>query len=194
MKVSIRQNTENKIGQLLTDEEFDLFQSLLSKISLKKKEFLIREGDLNSNIYFIENGILHSFKTDESGEMHSIQFGFPGHWISDLYSFFSGNHALFSVEALEDAELLVLNYSGFKDACEKLPKFEKFFRILIQNAYVKAQQRIAKNFSNDAAQRYKDLLEQQPEMLQKVPQYLVASYLGIKPQSLSRIRKEITGK
>lgn len=106
-----------------------------------------------------------------------------------MYSFLSDRPAIFTIEALEATTILAIKQTDFERVCRKIPKFEHFFRILIQNAYVNSQQRIVKTFSEDAGNRYLALIKQQPDLLQRVPQYLIASYLGIKPESLSRIRK-----
>ena len=109
-----------------------------------------------------------------------------------MFSFFSGKPAIFNIEAIEAATLYTMKYSDFEKACKEIPKFETFFRILVQNAYLSSLQRIAKNFTDDAEKRYLLLIKQQPDLQQRFPQYLVASYLGIKPQSLNRIRHNIS--
>lgn len=190
----IRENIELKINQKLTEEEFRSFFTLLSSESFSKKDIVVSEGEICSNIYFIESGSLHSYLTDTQGEVHSIQFGFEGYWISDLYSFLSDKPGLFTIEALENTQVYSLSKVNFEKACDEIPKFERFFRILIQNAYVNSQQRLALTFSEDAERRYLDLIKKQPLIFQKVPQYIIASYLGIKPQSLSRIRKKLVKK
>lgn len=187
----IRDSIEKKIAQPLTDEEFAFFSGLLRSKTVAKKEILISEGDRCPHIYFVEKGALCSFLTTDTGEAHVVQFALEGYWISDLYSFFSEKPAIYTIEALEDCQLLALDKTGFQTACDRLPKVERFFRLLIQNAYVHAQYRIARTFSADAEQRYLELLEEQPDIVQRVPQFLIASYLGVKPQSLSRIRKQI---
>lgn len=187
----IRDSIEKKIALRLTDEEFAFFSDLLRSKTVAKKEILISEGDRCPHIYFVEKGALCSFLTTDTGEAHVVQFALEGYWISDLYSFFSEKPALYTIEALEDCQLLALDKAGFQTACDRLPKVERFFRLLIQNAYVHAQYRIARTFSADAEQRYLELLEEQPDIVQRVPQFLIASYLGVKPQSLSRIRKQI---
>lgn len=189
MTNSIRTNIEAKINQKLTEEEFQRFSRFLKPMQIEKKGALVTEGKICTHLYFVETGILHSFIVDDSGENHTVQFGFEGHWISDLYSFLSARPAIFNVEALENTDVLAIKNADFETACRELPKFEHFFRILLQNAYIHSQQRIAKTFSEDAEHRYKALLQQQPDLAQRVPQYLIASYLGIKPQSLSRIRQ-----
>lgn len=189
MESNIRKHIETKINESLTDDEFELFFTLVELVEVKKKQQIVVEGQHSKFLFFVEKGTLHSFVTDEQGENHSIQFGFEGHWIADLYSFLSDRPAIFTIETLEVTTLLAIKQTDFEYVCRQVSKFEHFFRILIQNAYVNSQQRIAKTFSEDAGNRYLALIKQQPDLLQRVPQYLIASYLGIKPESLSRIRK-----
>lgn len=187
----IRTSIESKIGQPLTDEEYAFFIGLTKPQTISAKEILIHEGDRCTNLYFVEKGALYSYLTDNNGDAHVVQFALEGYWISDLYSFFSDRPALYTVEALEACQLLSLDKVAFQKCCDHLNKMDRFFRILIQNAYVGAQYRIARTFSAEAEQRYCELVENQPDIVQRVPQFLIASYLGVKPQSLSRIRKQI---
>lgn len=194
MQHSIRTNIEQKINKKLNDDDYQRFSDWLVPMTFSKKEQIIREGNLSNNIFFIEEGLLHSYIIDDSGEIHTMQFSFEDYWINDLYSFLSGNPAIFNIEALEKTRVLAISKTNFDKACDEIPSFERFFRILIQNAYVGSQHRLAKVFSKDAEQRYLDLIQKQPNLSQRVPQYLVASYLGIKPQSLSRIRQNLQKK
>ena len=155
---------------------------------------VVNEARVSRNLYFVDRGVTHTFIVNKKGEVHTVQFGFEGYWIGDMYSFFSGNPAIFNVETLEATMLFAMKQADFEKACEQIPKFEMFFRILVQNGYLSSLQRIAKSFSEDAEQRYLSLIKRQPDLPQRVPQYLVASYLGIKPQSLSRIRQKIVKK
>lgn len=194
VKSRIKDNIEQKLSQALTEHEYNTFISFLVPIKIEKKSQLVFEDKVCKYLYFVEQGVLHSYLTDDNGENHTIQFGFEGHWISDLYSFVSNTPATFNIEALEETEILAISKTNFEKALQDIPKFERFFRILIQNAYIQSQHRIAKNYSDDAEHRYLALIKQQPDLLQRVPQYLVASYLGIKPQSLSRIRQNLSKK
>jgi CRP-like cAMP-binding protein len=187
---TLRSNIEKTIERSLTDAEFEGFAQLLFERSYDKKSTLVEEGQVCNHIYFVQQGSCYSYITDDHGEKHAIQFALEGYWISDLYSFFSHRTAIYSVETLETSNMLVLNKKNFQFACEKLPVFDRYFRILIQNAYVSLQYRLAKTNSEDAEKRYLDFTKKHPDFLQRIPQYLIASYLGIKPQSLSRIRHE----
>ena len=194
MESKIRDNIEQKLNQTLTEDEYERFMKFVEPIRVEKKSQLLSNDKVCKYLYFVESGILHSYLTDDNGENHTIQFGFEGYWISDLFSFISNNPAIFTIEALEETKLLAISKINFEKALNEIPKFERFFRILLQNAYIQSQLRIAKNYINDAEHRYLTLIKQQPDLLQRVPQYLVASYLGIKPQSLSRIRQNLSKK
>jgi CRP-like cAMP-binding protein len=187
---SLRKNIENTIGQALSDEEFAGFSKLLVEKSFERKSMLVEEGADCKYIYFIAEGACFSFLSDNKGGVHAVQFALEGSWISDLYSFISAGKAIYTIEALEPLTVLALSKENFQLACDSLSCFDRFFRILIQNAYVAVQYRLAKTNSEEAEKRYYDFAKSHPDYLQRIPQYLIASYLGIKPQSLSRIRKE----
>jgi CRP-like cAMP-binding protein len=186
LKEKIEQYTEQKVE----DECWAKFQELLFEKTFEKKQLLAEAGKVCKYNYFVLNGACYSFLGIESGEKHVVQFALDGYWISDLYSFFSGDKAIYHIEAIEDTRVLMLNKSSFETACEQLPVFEKYFRILVQNAYVSLQYRLVKSVSASAEQRYAELIQRHPDFIQRIPQYLIASYLGIQPPSLSRIRKE----
>ena len=191
---NIRKNIEAKINQKLTDSEFEKLSGWFVPVQLENKIQFVSEGKVCRILYFVDKGATHTFIIDKKGEKHTIQFGFDGYWIGDMYSFFSGKPAIFNVETLEATTLFTMPHTDFEKACEQIPKFENFFRILVQNGYLSSLQRIAKSFSEDAEQRYTSLIQSQPDLPQRVPQYLVASYLSIKPQSLSRIRQNLVKK
>ena len=188
----IKQHIESKINEMLTQEEFDFFANLMGSRTFSKKEIILREGQYCNHFFFIKKGLLYSYRTDEHADKIIIRLGFEGYWIADLYSFFSENPAIDTIEALEDTEVATLSRQSFEIACREIRKIERFFRIIFQNAYVATQHRLARKLGSDAQSRYLHLIKQHPDLLQRVPQYLVASYLGIKPQSLSRIRKNLS--
>lgn len=194
MKNNIRKNIEARINQKLTDEEFEKLSGWFSPFELESKFQFVNEGQVSRNLYFVDSGATHTFIVDKKGEVHTVQFGFEGYWIGDMYSFFSGDPAIFNVETLEASTLFAMKNADFVKACNRIPKFEHFFRVLVQNGYLSSLQRIAKSFSEDAEQQYLSLIKKHPDLPQRVPQYLVASYLGIKPQSLSRIRNNLAKK
>lgn len=194
MHSSIRLNIENTIGQTLSVKEFAAFSDMLVEKTIQKKELLVEEGTATDYIYFIELGSCFSYIMDHKGEKHAVQFALEGYWISDLYSFFSSHKAIYTVEVLETTKVLALTKNNFQKACDTIPCFDRFFRLLIQKAYVATTYRLAKTNSEEAEKRYFEFAKSNPDFIQRIPQYLIASYLGIKPQSLSRIRKESSHK
>jgi CRP-like cAMP-binding protein len=183
---------ESKLNQKLADHEISDLVKWFSPLQLGRKERIVSEGKVCRTAYFIESGATHTFVTDKDGNAHTVQFGFEGYWVGDIYSFFSGKPAIFNLEALEPVRLFSITHADFEKACARIPKFETYWRKTIQNGYMGSLLRIAQGFSDDAEHRYLSLILQQPDLPSRVPQYLVASYLGIRPESLSRIRKKLS--
>lgn len=194
MENLLKQNLERTLQQPLSNPDFEVFSKFLFKKSFEKKTLLAEEGQLSKYIYFIEKGACYSYFINQNGDRHALQFGIEGYWIADLYGFFSGRKGIYNLETLEPTEVLVMNRENFEKACQSNPLFDRFFRILIQNAFVSLQYRHVKTTSEDAQHRYLEFSTLYPDFIQRIPQYLIATYLGIKPQSLSRIRKEIAAK
>lgn len=191
---ALKANIERTIGEPLSEKDKEAFSHLVFEKSTDKKVILAEQGAICNSVYFVISGSAYSYITDPKANKHALQFALENYWISDLYSFFSGRKAIFTVETLEPCKLVVLSKENFQLACKTIPIFNCFFRILIQNAYVNLQYRIAKANSEEAETRYTEFSKQYPQFMQRIPQYLIASYLGIKPQSLSRIRKEMINK
>ncbi len=182
--------TKVKISQ----KDLEKFLSLTRVTRIKKNDFFINEGSFAKYIAFVNSGVLYSYSVDEKGDKHVVQIALENHWISDLFSFLSNEPSLFNIQAIENSELTLLNRDNFEKACDTIPAFERFFRILIQNAYVSSQRRVSRIYGNTAEERYLKLVKDNPKILQSVPQHYIASFLGIKPQSLSRIRKNLYNK
>src|SRR4026209_1127650 len=131
----------------LTPEEAGYFTSLLKVKKLKKKQYLLQEGDIARYEYFVNKGCLRTYTIDEKGQEHIIQFAIEDWWTGDMYSFLTGHPALFNIEAIEDSELLLIEKKQLELLYQKIPKFDRFFRILLQNAFVNMQKRISENMS-----------------------------------------------
>lgn len=159
---------------------------------LKKKEILLFRGDISRHMRFIAKGCLRAYYLDDSGQEHILQFGIEGWWVNDLYSYLTQTPAEYFVQAVEPSIVLQVHRDQLEELFEKVPPMERFFRIKMQNAYVALQERTVKGMSQAAEQRYNEFREQYREIEQRVPQYMVASYLGITPEHLSAIRKKTT--
>ena len=174
----------------LTDEEFHRCTTLFIPKKIRSKQFFLQEGDVDKYIAFVAKGCLRLYSVDDKGEEHIVQFAIEDWWISDPYSFLTGQPTIYNIDALEDSELLLLTKESQEQLCLDIPKFERFFRLLLQDKLVAMQRRITQSISASAEERYLQFLKSYPTIVQRVPQAHIASYLGITPQSLSRIRKE----
>jgi len=175
----------------LTDEEFELFLSYWKTRKVKRKQLLVETGEIARYQFYIISGCLRSFYTDANGVEHNIQFSVEDWWISDMASFLSQKPALLTVEALEDSEVMQIDSKGIEELYNRIPKLERFFRLLLQNAFIAQQQRILSMISKTAEERYSEFISKYPQFEQRIPQVHVASYLGITPEFLSKLRKKI---
>jgi CRP-like cAMP-binding protein len=123
-----------------------------------------------------------------------LQFAWEGWWIVDIYSFLTGESSAYNIDAIEDSELLMISPDRFDDMMANLPKMERYFRILFQNNIIAKERRLVSSITHNAEEKYLRLQQSHPEIIQRLPLNLVASYLGITPETLSRIRKQITQK
>ena len=171
--------------------EFDLFLSHTHKKSFFKNDHFLNEGSACKYLAFVTKGILCAYSINEDGIKHILQFPTQHYWTTDLASYFKKEKSAHSIEALSDSELILISYESFEEVCLKVPKFERFFRILFQNAIISSNSRIKEIQSDSAIFRYQTLLKNQPDLINQIPHHYIASYLGIKPQSLSRIRKDL---
>jgi CRP-like cAMP-binding protein len=185
---NIKKNIARHIN--LTESEFQYFTSFLSERKLKKRQYLVQQGDICRYTCFVSKGCLRMFEIDNTGKEHNIQFAIEDWWTGDLDSFLTETPARLNVECLENCELLLIEKKDMERIYAEIPQFERFFRIIIQNAYVASQRRLLSVMSKNALERYLDFSERYPHILQRVPNHHIASYLGITPESLSRLRKE----
>jgi CRP-like cAMP-binding protein len=176
----------------LTDEETAIITSYLTPKKLRKKQYLLQEGDVCKVIAFVEKGVLRSYSIDEKGTEHILQFALEGWTISDLYSFLTGESATYTIDALEDSELVLINKQAHEELLEKLPKYERYMRLQITNAYIAMQRRLTSIISQPLDERYKTLNAVYPHIVQRVPQHMIASYMGLTPETLSRVRRKMT--
>lgn len=176
---------------LLTAEEKEFFLSLLEEKTLKRKTLYLKAGTVCRSSAFVVKGAMRSFTVDADGKEHILSFATEGWWISDLYSLISQNPAILNIEAIADSEALLLTRDNQQYLFEKVPKFERFFRILVENSLVASQQRLIDNMSSDAEERYLRFIAKYPSIPSCVPQHNIASYLGITPEFLSKIRARL---
>ncbi len=170
----------------LSDDEFDFVQSHFVLKKFKKHQFVVQEGQSVEFDYFVLKGCLKSYFTDSNSKEHIIQFGLPDWWITDYEAYYFQKNATVNIDCIEDSELLCLSSSNREKLCAEIHKIEHFFRKKTNRRNVALQQRIMSLMSVSARERYDSLLEQYPQLFQKVPKRLIAQYLGVTRETLSR--------
>jgi CRP-like cAMP-binding protein len=178
----------------LDEQEVDYFTSLLITKKIRRKEFMLREGEVCTHETFINKGCLRNYTIDEKGTEHIIMFAVEDWWTSDLYSFLTQTPATFNIDALEDTEVLQISKDNLERLFERVPKFERLFRVMFQKAFIAQQQRISNNLSLSAEERFTRLVTQYPHFEQRIAQKQLAAYLGITPEFLSNLRKKRAGR
>lgn len=167
---------------------------LLSKVNYRKYlkgQYIVQQGDVCKSSSFIISGCTKTFYVDNKGQEHIVMFAIEDWWTSDIGSFITQTPADYNVQCLEPTEAIQFSYNVQEELLEKIPKLERLFRKMLERAFVSSQKRIVRNFSLTAKERYLYFKEQYPSMEQRIPQYLIASYLGITKEFLSKIKSQL---
>jgi CRP-like cAMP-binding protein len=175
----------------LNENEIYLIKNSYELKFLKKKEFLFSQGEICKTEAFVIDGSAKVFYSDEKGNDHILYFAFKDWWMGDIASFNYGERAIMSAQALEDLTVLVVNPERKEELFSQIPQMERMFRIITQRTLVVLQKRFFLAMSGSAKDRYIQLIQRHPKIEQLVPQYQIASYLGILPESLSRMKKQL---
>ncbi|WP_271768093.1 Crp/Fnr family transcriptional regulator [Aquimarina algiphila] len=175
----------------LSSEEENSIETFWTEKTLEKGDYLLRNGETCRTDNFIVNGALKAFYINpETGKEEILYFAIENWWATDIESFQKQKASIYNIQAIEKTELLQINYHSFQKMLLEIPKLERFFRIILENYLGSLQKRLITNITLDAEQRYFSFIENYPKIADKVPQYLIASYLGITAEFLSRIRKK----
>ena len=175
----------------LDSAEKDRFIEVINTWNFKNKASILKAGEVCRFVYFVTKGCLRIYYTDSDGDEHTVSF-FPENWWStDIASFSAQKPSLFSIEAIENSEAFYLSLESLEKLYIEIPKFEKFFRILTQNGYDIQQRRIVSYLSKSAMERYELFQKQYPKLEQRISQKHIASYVGITPVFLSRLRQQL---
>ncbi|MBB6500594.1 Crp/Fnr family transcriptional regulator [Pedobacter cryoconitis] len=172
----------------MNQEETACFVSFLKPLTVPKKEFIQKEGQLCRYINFVHSGTLRAYYTDKTGRESTIMFAVTDWWITDMFCFINQQPAMLTIEAVEESSIFQLQKNDMETLYLKVPKLERFFRIIFQNAYVREQLRVIQGLSLSAEERYDIFLAKYPQVVRQVTQKQIASYLGITPEFLSMIR------
>jgi CRP-like cAMP-binding protein len=185
-----------KLGEkiTLTKEQQEIIKKYLTPKKIRKKQYLLQEGDVARNVAFVEKGILRAYSVDEKGAEHIIQFAMEGWTISDLNSFLTGQPATYNIDALEDSELVLISNMAQEEILRQIPEYQVYMRLQLSGAYLAMQKRITSTISMPLEDRYINFIKLYPDLVQRVPQHMIASYMGLTPETLSRIRKKLKNK
>jgi CRP-like cAMP-binding protein len=185
MQEKLREHIEKIVP--LTDDEFAFVYSHFSIRSYKKREFLIQEGKSVKYSYFVVTGLLMLVYNDESGKQHIVSFAMEDWWESDYLAYHTQTKATMSLQCLEDTDVFCLSLEDYQKVCAGLQKMEHFFLMKANAGHIGSQQRILSFLTSNAKERYEQLLKRYPSLFQRVPKTLLASYLGVSRETLSRL-------
>lgn len=173
----------------LSDVEKNCLLSSIKVLDVGRKELILKQGQLCKKIYFVEAGSLRAFNLNDDGRDSTIMFAIQDWWITDMNGFANQQNSLLSIEALELSTIIELDFKKLEELYQQIPKFERFFRILFQNAYIREQQRAFQNISLTTEERYRHFVNKYPAIVEKVTQKQIASYLGVTPEFLSSVKR-----
>lgn len=175
---------------VLDENDTKYLKSFISFENFVRRDLLLEQGQLCRKIFFVESGSIRAYNLAKDGKEATIMFAVEDWWITDMYCFANQKPAMLSLEALEDSKVAVLNFDSFEMLLQKTPKFERFFRILFQNAYAREQLRALDAISLTTEERYRSFVIKYPQIVEKVTQRQIASYLGVTPEFLSSVKKK----
>lgn len=178
----------------LTPEEEAFVKNLITPKKLRKKQYLLQEGDVCKSICVVEKGALRAYVLDEHGEEHITAFALEGWTIGDLSSFIREEPATLNIDALEDCELVLIGKAAYNELLQTMPKFETYIRLLMTDAYMALQKRTTHMISLPLEERYVAFLQMYPDVQQRVPQHMIASHMGLSPETVSRIRSRLSNR
>lgn len=185
---SLRRHIEAIVS--ITDEEFDYIASHFEVKKLRKHAYLVREGDMVDHEYFVVKGCLKAYVYDEEKvKEHIFQFAVEDWWMTDREAIIKKTKATINIDCLEDCELLSISRENRDKLCAEMPKFKDYLFIKVSNGYVSLQNRIVILLRNNAKERYDVFIKQYPHLPQRIPKTLIASYLGVSRETLSRLSR-----
>ena len=176
----------------LTEDEQEFIKNYLTVKKLRKRQYLLQEGDVCKCVAFVEKGVLRLYRVNEDGSEHIVAFALEGFFITDLYSFLTNETSTYNIDAIEDSELVLITRSASDELRKLSPKYQEFIFQSTSEAYIQSEKRITSTISLNLEERYKELTANYPDIIQRIPQHMVASYMGLNPETLSRVRKRIS--
>jgi len=175
----------------LNEKDKGLVMNFFKSKKLRKRQYLLQEGDMCKYISFVAQGLMKSYTVDEKGNEHINLFAWEGWWISDFASFIFGNEAKLNIDTIEDTTLLLLSRENYEKMLKDVPVMDRYFRILYQNSLATKDSRLISANTHNAGEKYAMFLDSYPSISQRLPQNLIASYLGLSPETISRIKRRL---
>ena len=186
------QSFNNKVP--LTEEEREVIREYLTLKKIRKRQYMLQEGDICKSVAFVERGALRLYKVTEDGTEHIVQFALEGRFLTDLYSFLTNEASIFNIDAIEDSELVLISRSASDELQKRSSKYLEYILIETSEFYIDLERRLTYTISLTIDERYKDLITHYPDIIQRAPQHMIASYMGLTPETLSRVRRRISTK
>jgi CRP-like cAMP-binding protein len=180
---------EDKSGIILSEENRQMIEGAFRPKKLRKKQYLLQEGDVCKYVGFIVKGSARMFSIDDKGHEHIVRFGTEGWWIADSESHLLGLPSKYNIEVLEDTDLLLVTNDVYQQLLNNIPAVAAATKAIDKQSFITSQKRIHAAISMTAEERFEDLMNAYPDFIQRFSQNMIASYLGISPETLSRIRK-----
>ncbi|MBB6371981.1 Crp/Fnr family transcriptional regulator [Chryseobacterium shigense] len=178
----------------ISDEKLEKYSSAFKIEKIKKKEFLLKEGDICEAEGFVLNGCLKVFRTDKNADEQILYFGIENWWISDIDSFINKIPSQLNIQAIEDSEILLISKEDKERLYQEIPEIERLMRLKFQMSIIALQRRIIDNLSKPSDERYQDFLKEYPKTAHRLTNIQIAAYLGVTPEFISRIRRKIVNK
>jgi CRP/FNR family transcriptional regulator len=174
----------------LDDDEVTLLMSVVKPLVINKKEYLVREGQVCKANYFVEQGLLRMFFINHKGIEQTTQFALENWWMADYMSFMMQNNSHFNIQAVETSTVIAIEHHKQDQLLAQLPQLERYFRLMMQRAYAAAQMRVKYFHASSKEENYRQFVSLFPDFVQRIPQYMLASYLGLTPEYVSELRKK----
>jgi CRP-like cAMP-binding protein len=176
----------------LTEEQQELIKNYLTVKKIRKRQYLLQEGDVCKCVAFVEKGAMRLYRVNEDGSEHIVWFALEGAFMTDLYSFLTNEPSAYNIDAIEDSEVVLITRFSSDELRIRSPQYQEFIFQATSEAYIQLERRISSTISLTLEERYRELTSNYPDIIQRLPQHMIASYMGLTPETLSRVRKRIS--
>lgn len=173
----------------LSAEEVEMIRSVAIEKKLRRRQYLLQQGDVWKYNAFVSSGLLKSYSINEDGQEHIMSFSPENYWTGDRASLMDGIPSQFNIDAIEDSEIILIEKTNFETLCKNIPQLNDMVNAILQKSFIVSQGRIHTQISLSAEEKYQDFLKKFPEISNRIPQHMIASYIGITPETLTRLRR-----